>query len=261
MIDIFIHFTMHMVRLIGENVDFLQLGFHKGRKRNHSMGESMNKKLENFKGRKKQKGAKFPLKLEHYQEIRKLIRIEEKRYTSRNLLLINMQVNTSLRSCDVLKMTVGDVYKLGRFLEVLRIEQTKTKKQTVLHLIECILHDLRVVKKQYPTLFGENYFENPKNPLFPSYQKGKDKQLKPIAYSTYHSLLKNWVLAIGLNPDLYGTHSMRVSLPLHYFRNTNNLDVTGEMLGHINRQTTVGYVKRLITEKTLEAREEYHFYD
>ena len=114
--------------------------------------------MNNLKGATKKKGAKLPLTLEQYRKIRKAIRKGSSRHKKRNLLLINIQANTSLRSCDVLKLKVGDVYREGKFIKSFWIEQKKTKKQTAVIVLDCILEDLREAKREYEKKLCINYF-------------------------------------------------------------------------------------------------------
>lgn len=216
--------------------------------------------MSNLNGATKKKGAKLPLTLEQYKKIREVIRTGNSRYKKRNLLLINVQANTSLRSCDVLKMKVGDVYRDGRFIKNFWIEQKKTKKQTAVIVLDCILKDLREAKKEYDEKLCVNYFDNPDFALFPSEWRGY-REFKPISYSSYFMMLKKWVKQIGLNPDLYGTHSLRASIPLDYFRTTGDLATTSKLFGHSQISTTSIYINEIAKEKASQVRESFNFSD
>ena len=55
----------------------------------------------------------------------------------------------------------------------------------------------------------------------------------------YANRVKCWIAAISLNPDLYGTHSVCKVLPAEIYRQTGNLEICRQMLGHRNITTTV----------------------
>ena len=179
----------------------------------------------------------------------------------RNLLLVNMQANTSLRVSDVLKMKVGDVYRKGKFINCFWIEQKKTKEIVLIYLVDCIIKELYNVKALYERLFSKDYFENPENPLFPSKQFDLNGEFKPIGYTTYFSLLQGWIMDIGLNSDLYGTHSLRVGIPLKYYQITTDPLGMKELFGHLNLETTMGYVENEAKVKAAMYRKKYHFDD
>ena len=216
-------------------------------------------KYNKLKG--KFKGAKLPLELVQYNQIRQLIRCKKGRNSARNLLLINMQVNTSLRAGDLLKLTVGDVFNGTCFVEKLWLEQTKTKQQTLLILLECIQKDLQLVKIAYEKAFGSKYFKIPTNPLFPSLKRGPNGKCRGLAYSSYFILFKTWIKQIGLNPNLYGTHSLRAAIPLEYYRKTGDPFGASKLFGHSQISTTSIYLEEIAKERASKARYDLFFDD
>lgn len=216
--------------------------------------------MNNLFGVTKKKGAKLPITLEQYQKIREVIRASTSRNKMRNLLLINVQANTSLRSCDVLKLKIGDIYREERFIKNFWIEQKKTKTQTAVIVLDCILKDLKEAKKEYDKRLCVSYFDNPEFALFPSERRGY-RAFTPISYSSYFMMLKGWIKQIGLNPDLYGTHSLRASIPLDYFRTTGDLATTSKLFGHSQISTTSIYINEIAKEKASQVRESYNFSD
>ena len=198
--------------------------------------------------------------IEHYKRIRKIIKGGNNRHKARNLLLINMQANTSLRSSDVLKLKIGDVYREGEFLKSFWIEQKKTKKQTAINILECIVKDLKEAQKKYEERFCVDYFNHSGFALFPSERHGYNS-FKPISYSSYFMMIKSWIKEIGLNPDLYGTHSLRASVPLDYFRKTGDLATTSKLFGHSQISTTSRYIDEVAKEKASQVRETFYYSD
>jgi len=136
--------------------------------------------MNNLEGVTKKKGAKLPFTEDEYRRIRNVIRTSNSRHKARNLLLVNLQTNTSLRSCDVLKLKVGDVYRNGEYLMKFWLEQKKTKDQTAIFILDCILKDLEHARKEYDDKLCEDYFEHPDFALFPS-ERYKYENYKPIS--------------------------------------------------------------------------------
>lgn len=179
----------------------------------------------------------------------------------RNLLLINMQINTSLRACDTLALRVGDIFKNGRFLDKFWLEQKKTKEQVGIKIFDCIRDDLEYARVIYQKHLSSVYFDDPENPLFPSYRHGTERFFKPISYSMYLKLVKDWVEEIGLNRDMYGTHSLRVSLPLAVYKKIHDTSLVKEFLGHSCESTTQIYLKQIAKVEAQDSRENYLFTD
>jgi site-specific recombinase XerD len=96
--------------------------------------------------------------------------------------------------------------------------------------------------------------------LFPSGQKQAGKFV-PLAYSTYQNIIKKLIRAIGLNPDLYGTHSLRSAVPLEFFEKEGDIVTTSHMFGHRSTATTQIYVEEIAKKKASEMRTKYNFFD
>ena len=84
----------------------------------------------------------------------------------------------------------------------------------------------------------------PETPLFTSSRRSPDGALVPLSYSGYVKLVKGWVNKIGLDHRLYGTHSLRATLPVAYYRDTQDTLGTFSMMGHKDLRTTAYYMKQ-----------------
>jgi integrase len=51
-----------------------------------------------------------------------------------------------------------------------------------------------------------------------------------------------WIASIGLDPSLFGTHSLRRTKVLLIYRRTGNLRAVQLLLGHIKVESTVRYL-------------------
>ena len=58
----------------------------------------------------------------------------------------------------------------------------------------------------------------------------------------YARLVEGWVSDIGLDPSVYGTHSMRRTKATLIYRQTKNLRAVQLLLGHTKLESTVRYL-------------------
>ena len=73
--------------------------------------------------------------------------------------------------------------------------------------------------------------------LFPS-----DRKQGSISTRQYARLVDRWVKSIGLNPRLYGTHSLRRTKVAHIYREKQNIRAIQLLLGHSSLEHTVRYL-------------------
>ena len=59
---------------------------------------------------------------------------------------------------------------------------------------------------------------------------------------SYARIVKSWVKAIGLDPAMYGTHTMRRTKASLIYRRTKNLRAVQLLLGHTKLESTVRYL-------------------
>jgi integrase len=58
----------------------------------------------------------------------------------------------------------------------------------------------------------------------------------------YARLLADWLTSVGLDPYLYGTHSLRRTKATLIYRRTGNLRAVQLLLGHTKIESTVRYL-------------------
>jgi integrase len=58
----------------------------------------------------------------------------------------------------------------------------------------------------------------------------------------YGRLVSDWLNGIGLDPHLYGTHSLRRTKATLIYRRTGNLRAVQLLLGHTKIESTVRYL-------------------
>ena len=74
--------------------------------------------------------------------------------------------------------------------------------------------------------------------LFPSRLHASDH----LSTQQYARIVKAWVHAIGLDPAMYGTHTMRRTKASLIYRRTKNLRAVQLLLGHTKLESTVRYL-------------------
>ena len=58
----------------------------------------------------------------------------------------------------------------------------------------------------------------------------------------YARLLSDWTASIGLDPKIFGTHSLRRTKATLIYRRTGNLRAVQLLLGHARIESTVRYL-------------------
>jgi len=172
-------------------------------------------------------GQKRPLLPKHVWAIRVRLEIAE---NHRDLALFNLAIDSKLRGCDLVRLTVTDVYAAGQVRERTSILQSKTGTPVRFELtsgtrasIERWLQD--------PLMIGSSH-------LWP----GRFHDRPHISTRQYARLVRLWVQSIGLEPSAYGTHSMRRTKVAQIYRKTGNLRAVQLLLGHTKMDSTVRYL-------------------
>ena len=172
-------------------------------------------------------GQKRPLKLQEIWAIRIRLELAEK---SQELALFNLAIDSKLRACDLVRLRVSDVTQGDRVQSRARVVQQKTQQPVQFEITvqtRRTLEDWIVASR----LGNSDY-------LF-SGQKGRRSHLSTGQYAR---IVKRWVSSIGLDPSLYGTHSMRRTKAALIYRRTKNLRAIQLLLGHTKLESTVRYL-------------------
>ena len=112
----------------------------------------------------------------------------------RDLALFNVAIDSKLRGCDLVTLTVTDLVKDGRVRERVSVIQSKTKKPVQFELTENT-RDTVIAWVRSPEMIGCHF-------MFPS----RFHDRPHISTRQYGRLVRDWVTAIGLEPSGYGTH-------------------------------------------------------
>lgn len=173
-------------------------------------------------------GQKPPLKLREVWAIRIRLQIAER---ARDLALFNLAIDSKLRGCDLVSLRVDDVLLGGRIRPRAMVQQRKTGRPVQFELTE----QTRDAVMRWITQ-GQR---KPGDYLFPSRIGGG---CKPITTRHYARLMDSWVGSVGLDPVLYGTHSLRRTKVALIYRRTGSLRAVQLLLGHTKIESTVRYL-------------------
>ena len=172
-------------------------------------------------------GQKPPLKLKEIWAIRIRLQLANR---IRDLALFNLAIDSKLRSCDLVKLRVRDISHGNSIAKRAMIMQQKTKQPVQFEINKQTRDSLSALIKNQ-NLSGTDY-------LF----KSRFHQSDHITTRQYARLLKTWLEAIGLDPNDYGTHSMRRTKVSLIYRQTKNLRAVQLLLGHTKLESTVRYL-------------------
>jgi len=172
-------------------------------------------------------GPKPPLQPKHVWAIRTRLQLATR---IRDLALFNLAIDSKLRGCDVVNLLVNDVAPHGYALDRATVRQRKTGRPVKFEITE--------QTRQAVDAYLEASGKRPGEFLF-SGRKGPRHSLTTRQYAR---LVSNWIGSIGLDPSLFGTHSLRRTKATLIYRRTGNLRAVQLLLGHTKVESTVRYL-------------------
>ena len=172
-------------------------------------------------------GAKPPLRPKHVWSIRIKLQIEGR---ARDLAMFNLAIDSKLRGCDVVAIRVEDVAAGGYTADRATVRQKKTGRPVRFELSEqtrqAVDDHLKAANKKP----GEFLFTG---------RRGSNRNMTTRQYSR---LVSEWIGSVGLDPRLFGTHSLRRTKATLIYRRTGNLRAVQLLLGHTKIESTVRYL-------------------
>jgi integrase len=172
-------------------------------------------------------GAKPPLRPKHVWSIRTKLQIEGR---ARDLAMFNLAIDSKLRGCDVVAIRVEDVAAGGYTADRATVRQRKTGQPVRFELSE----QTRQAVDDYLKATGKR----PREYLFTG-RRGPDRSMTTRQYAR---LVSEWIGSVGLDPRLFGTHSLRRTKATLIYRRTGNLRAVQLLLGHTKIESTVRYL-------------------
>jgi integrase len=172
-------------------------------------------------------GQKPPLQPKHVWAIRTRLQLSGRR---RDLALFNLAIDSKLRGCDVVSLRAEDVAPHGYAIDRATVHQKKTGRPVRFEISEqmrqAIDEHLKVTQKA------------PGDFLF----TGRRGNQRCLTTRQYARLVSQWIASIGLDPSLFGTHSLRRTKATLIYRRTGNLRAVQLLLGHTKVESTVRYL-------------------
>jgi integrase len=172
-------------------------------------------------------GAKPPLLARHVWSIRTRLQIERR---TRDLAMFNLAIDSKLRGCDVVAMKVEDVAPNGYALARATVRQRKTGRPVRFELTEQTRQAVDDYLKAGGKGAGEFLFTSRRRPG------------EGMTTRQYARLVTQWIAGIGLDPRVFGTHSLRRTKATLIYRRTGNLRAVQLLLGHTKMESTVRYL-------------------
>ena len=172
-------------------------------------------------------GQKPPLQPKHVWAIRTRLQINDK---TRDLALFNLAIDSKLRGCDVVCLKVEDVAPHGYAIDRATIRQKKTGRPVKFEITD--------QTRQSVDDYLQESGKKPGGYLFTG-RRGPDRNLTTRQYAR---LVSQWIKSIGLDPSLFGTHSLRRTKATLIYRRTGNLRAVQLLLGHTKVESTVRYL-------------------
>jgi integrase len=171
--------------------------------------------------------AKPPLRPKYVWSIRTKLQIEDR---ARDLAMFNLAIDSKLRGCDVVAIRIEDVAAGGYTADRATVRQKKTGRPVRFELSEQTRQAIDDYLKAANKRPGEFLFTGP---------RGANASMTTRQYAR---LVSDWIGSVGLDPRLFGTHSLRRTKATLIYRQTGNLRAVQLLLGHTKIESTVRYL-------------------
>ena len=162
----------------------------------------------------------------------------------RDLALFNLAIDSTLRGCDLVRLWGADLVVGGSARERVTVIQSKTGRPVQFEVSENTRNSV-LEWVDAPEIRGCVFRFRSRFHASPH-----------LSTSQNTRLVRSWVLAIGLDPNGYGTHSLRRTKAVLIYRKTGNLRAIPLLLGHSKVDSTVRCLARSIRlqKKGISAR-------
>ena len=148
----------------------------------------------------------------------------------RDRAMFDLAIDSKLRGCDVVKMTIGDIVVGGRIRNRAIVVQQKTGRPVQFELLDAARASIMAwLERRGGTL--DDF-------VFPS----RIDHATHMSTRQYARLVDEWVTGIGLRPEDYGTHSLRRTKASIVYKQTGNLRAVQILLGHTKIESTMRYL-------------------
>jgi integrase len=139
-----------------------------------------------------------------------------------------LAIDSKLRGCDVVAVRVEDVAPNGYTMDRATVRQKKTGRPVKFELTDQTRQAI------------DNYLKAAAKK--PGEFAGRRRSGHCMTTRQYARLLSEWIATIGLDPKLFGTHSLRRTKATLIYRRTGNLRAVQLLLGQTKIESTVRYL-------------------
>lgn len=148
----------------------------------------------------------------------------------RDRALFDLAIDSKLRGCDLVKLRIGDIVTGGQIRRRATVVQQKTGRPVQFEITETTRESVLAWLKQRGGSIEEYLFTS------------RLHASTHMSTRQYARLVHEWVAAIGLTTEDYGTHSMRRTKASLIYKQTGNLRAVQILLGHTKIESTVRYL-------------------
>ncbi|TWG52904.1 tyrosine-type recombinase/integrase [Aminobacter sp. J44] len=148
----------------------------------------------------------------------------------RDRALFDLAIDSKLRGCDLVKIKIRDVVAGPEIRTRAIVIQQKTGRPVQFEITSDVRASLLAwLERRRGSI--EDY-------VFPS----RADHTRHMSTRQYARLVDEWLAAIGLRPEEYGTHSLRRTKASMIYRATGNIRAIQILLGHSKIENTVRYL-------------------
>lgn len=173
-------------------------------------------------------GRKPPLTPEQVQVIKTLL---SQAGNIRDIAMFSLAIDSSLRGCDIVALKVSDITTAEGVRDRVTVNQRKTGERVTFALTPYTQEAIR----ELIATEGKGW----NDALFTGQRKGKKTALTT---THYRRLVREWVSLARLDPNRFGSHSLRRTKVALVYQKTGNLKVAQVLLGHKSIQHTQNYL-------------------
>lgn len=175
----------------------------------------------------KQVGAKRALKIKQVWSIRFFLDREGR---LRDRALFDLALDSKLRGCDLVKIRIGTLVAGSSIRSRSMVVQQKTGRPVQFEITADARASLLAWLERRGGSVDDFAFPSRVNPA------------GHLSTRQYARLVDEWVIAIGLPPEEFGTHSLRRTKASIIYKATGNLRAIQILLGHSKIENTVRYL-------------------
>lgn len=136
--------------------------------------------------------------------------------------MFNLAIDSKLRGCYLVELHVRDISQGNQILQRAIVMQRKTHSPVQFEITEQT-RDAVTAWITRAQLKSDQF-------LFPS----RIHDSPHISTRQYAKIVDQWVMSIGLDPNSYGTHTMRRTKATLIYRRAKNLRAVQLLLGHLD---------------------------